>query len=109
MEIAIVDDDKVFLKDLYRNIADELSNHCCYYQIYTFQSSYDFIHAINDRKFDYVFLDIEMPEISGFEVAKIINEACANTNIIFVTNHDCLVYNCFDFMPLLFVDRKSVV
>ena len=36
---------------------------------------------------DVVFLDIEMPEMSGLELAKRIREQCGHSNIIFVTGY----------------------
>lgn len=36
---------------------------------------------------DVVFLDIEMPEMSGLELAKRIRELCGHSNIIFVTGY----------------------
>jgi len=46
-------------------------------------------------RFDLMFLDIQMPEIDGFELAKRIKEIDAKTQIIFVTVSDKYVYDAY--------------
>ena len=48
----------------------------------SFSSASEAIHTIVNNKLDLIFLDIQMPELNGLELAKIIPESCM---IIFVT------------------------
>lgn len=63
------------------------------------------MNAQKAKSFDVVFLDIDMPEISGFDIAEKI-KANKPTLIIFVTTHDELVFSSLKFQPFRFV-RKS--
>lgn len=56
--------------------------------------------------YDAIFLDIEMPEISGFEFAKIINKEY-NPKIIFMSNHKNFVIDTFDYRPFHFIQKYN--
>lgn len=52
------------------------------------------LKAIENRKPEIVILDVEMPEMSGFEVAKIIHQRALSLNVIFLTMYsDESVFN----------------
>ena len=55
---------------------------------------------------DIVLLDIDMPGISGMEVAASLAEKKARTLIVFVTAHDELVYDSFKYHPFAIVRKK---
>jgi len=52
------------------------------------------IEAINQHKPDIVFLDIEMPEIRGFDVARATSHI--NYQLVFVTAHEHYALDAFD-------------
>jgi DNA-binding NarL/FixJ family response regulator len=61
------------------------------------------IQIIKDEKPDMVFLDIEMPEMSGFDIAQSINELGIKTAIVFVTAYQqyaikAIRHNAFDYL-----------
>lgn len=58
--------------------------------------------------FNLIFLDIDMPELDGIELAKKIKNSCVNdkTEIIFVSCREDRVFEAFDVEPFGFV-RKS--
>ncbi len=58
-------------------------------QLLSFTKASEVVSAVRDRKVspDVVFLDIEMPGMSGLEVAQMIKSAHPLTNIIFVTSY----------------------
>lgn len=58
-----------------------------------------------DKYYDAIFLDIEMPEMDGFDFAKEINQKY-NPRIIFMTNHDNLVMSTFDYKPFHFIQKN---
>lgn len=102
IKIAVVDDDELMLKQI-----NELLNKCFSetLSIQLFNDGNSFLEKIDDNQYDLVFLDIDMPNINGFNVAKRLNEVCTS-NIIFVSNLEHLVFEAFDYKPLRFV-RKS--
>lgn len=61
---------------------------------------------IQTNVIDVVFLDIDMSVFSGMDIAAFLNEKHPNTILIFVTSHDALVYQSFQYHPFGFV-RKT--
>lgn len=49
---------------------------------------------------DLVFLDIDMPEINGIEVAEVIKKNKLNTEIVFTTAHSKYAFKSLKFKPL---------
>ncbi|SFF63430.1 LytR/AlgR family response regulator transcription factor [Sunxiuqinia elliptica] len=49
---------------------------------------------------DIVFLDIDMPEVNGLEVAEAIKENQLNTEIVFTTAHSKYAFKSLDLQPL---------
>lgn len=100
---AICDDEPATLDYLHEHITKEFKRQGTEIKIDKFTSGQDFLNAHKVEPFDAIFLDIDMPEISGFDVAERIGE---NALIIFVTTHDELVYSSIKFQPFRFI-RKT--
>lgn len=105
MRIVICDDDPVFSdtletlikKDAALDLKPEFS---------IYQSGKRLISDLSViSQCDAIFLDIDMPDISGFDIAQKINDA-GEMFIIFVTKYDELVYSSIKFRPFRFI-RKS--
>lgn len=62
----------------------------------------------NDYAFDAVFLDIQMPETDGMELADELRKNSRDVYISFLTNRDDLVFRSFEYQPFAFI-RKEVV
>lgn len=58
------------------------------------------------QDYDVLLLDIDMPKLTGLEVAKWMENLKRKPLLVFVTNHDELVYDSLQFHPFGFV-RKS--
>lgn len=101
MRIAICDDDKNFLSKASQHISALIGE-----KIPCFTSGGKLFEALETTTFDCVILDIDMPEINGFEAAEIIKKSHPETAIVFLTCHDNLVYESFKFRPFDFI-RKS--
>ncbi|NNF35648.1 MAG: response regulator transcription factor [Saprospiraceae bacterium] len=54
----------------------------------TFTSAQKALSYLNGEDIDLIFLDIDMPEMSGIEFAKVLRDNKINAKIIFVTGHD---------------------
>lgn len=59
--------------------------------------------------FDALFLDIDMPRVGGFDIAKSLREDFSECLIVFVTSHAELVFDSLDFQPFNFVRKGSGV
>ena len=102
---AICDDEPAVLDYLYEHILKEFKRQGADIHIDKFTSGKVFLNAHKAEPFDVVFLDIDMPEISGFDITEKISDN-KRTLIIFVTTHDELVFSSLKFQPFRFI-RKS--
>lgn len=106
MNIVIIDDNKIFLQheeDIIKEIAKELNLNV---NIKSYTDGHDFIEDESVYHYDLIFLDIDMPTINGFDVAEYIKGNFKDSFIVFMSNHEHLVYNSFEYFPLTFI-RKS--
>ena len=85
MHIAIVDDARedagrleTFLDRYQRETGTAI-------QVSTFAASVDFLEEFHGD-YDIIFLDIEMPEVDGMQLAKLIRETLPDSIIIFLTS-----------------------
>ncbi len=103
LKAAICDDEPVFLEDF----REKLNSCAAKFHIDVDLISYDNGRSLTAdlSEYDAVFLDIDMPDISGFDIAEQIGGAC-DTLIIFVTSHDELVFSSLKFRPFRFI-RKT--
>lgn len=108
MYVAICDDNKSMLDFLNGKIGEILSENEMPCEISTFLSGTDFLESHKKQPFDVVFLDIVMPEIDGFKVAKQVREISKDTYIIFITTESSLVYDSFDYQPFYFIPKGKL-
>ena len=107
VKVAVCDDNKVFLDMLCRMVGEKLEQCNVSHNIFGYMSGEVFLEHHKKDPFDIVFLDIIMPDMDGFEVAKEIRKISEKTYIIFVTTERSLVYDIFDFEPFDFVPKDS--
>lgn len=110
IKIAICDDEKIILDYTYFKIKKTIEE---LYgdkekEISKFINGNLLLNEIDniDKGYDLVFLDIDMPEIDGFEVAESIRKYNKDIIILFLTSKDELVYESFKYSPFRFL-RKS--
>lgn len=107
MRIAICDDDAEMTELLKSTLNELFEQYLSDFEITAFASGGDLLNSYKENKFDVIFLDIDMPEITGFDVAKAIRDGFSKCCIIFISSHSELVYDSFDFQPFDFV-RKDL-
>ena len=103
VKIALVDDDAFILDRIQELIEDtaDLDLH-----IDKYSDSIEFYNSEHKTEYDVVFLDIDMPNMSGFDLADTLKLLKKSMTIIFVSNLEHLVYESLQFKPFRFV-RKS--
>jgi DNA-binding response OmpR family regulator len=81
----IVDDEPINLRVLEKALLDK-------YEIFTAHNGYDAIRLVKEKFPDLIILDVMMPDISGFDVCKIIknDEKFADIPVLFLTAMDTL-------------------
>ncbi len=104
--VAICDDERLYTDVISKCLYKTCREHNEECKIVTCKNGKELIEVFKKEKFDAVFLDIDMPVMSGFECAKKLQEIKKNVIIIFVTNYDDMVYQSWDYQPFWFV-RKS--
>ncbi len=104
MKIAICDDDKIFLNKI-ENILNDCAKENDDVTIIKFNSGVELL-KYDLESIDILFIDIEMPEISGFDVLEEIGEL--NVIVIFVSNYSEKVYTAIKYSPFRFIRKKYI-
>ena len=99
LRILLVDDEQVCLDSLkaalasfpYVTVAGEA------------RSGSEAIGFLQRETVDLVFLDIEMPDVSGFELARHIENAYSGTRLVFLTGHVDFALDGYEYRPLDFL------
>lgn len=106
MKIAICDDCSIILEYMSEKIKIIFNNKKYNIIIEKFNNGKDLIKALTNEYFDIIFLDIDMPNTSGFDVARKIQDSAVVIPIIFISNLEGSVYESLKFSPFRFI-RKS--
>ena len=109
LNFAIIDDDKVFAQSLYEHITDFCSSETIDCYVTVLEPRQIFTSDTELLDYDVIFLDIEMPQIGGIELAEKINQLKGSKDtpyIVFVTALDNLVFEALQTFPYSFI-RKS--
>ncbi len=102
MNIYICDDEPQMLLHISEQV------HACLPEskITVFSDEKKLIHSLKESACDLLLLDIDLPKISGLDIAKLLSQVQKKPLLVFVTSHDELVYDSLQFHPFGFV-RKS--
>lgn len=106
IQIAVCDDEKSVLDEICSKIQKSFANIKCPAEIFQTDNPFELVEHIKNRAIDVLFLDIDMPSLSGMDIAQFLIDRGANTLLVFVTSHDALVYQSFRYHPFGFI-RKS--
>lgn len=106
IKIAICDDDYQFGKKIEEYI-DRIrdNNEDIDLKVKLFLSGNDFLKSIhNNEKFDVIFMDIQIPDITGIELGKIIREMF-ETIIVYISVSDQYFVDIFNIKPFGFLRK----
>lgn len=106
MNIAIIDDDLKFITSMKVYVENFISSLISSYRIDVINS--DFLINVNQVKYDIIFLDIDLEEINGISLAKLLRKYGNEALIIFVSNHDDLVFSSLDVRPFHFIRKINL-
>lgn len=87
---AIIVEDESLARDLVRNYLSTQKN---IELVGEFADGFSGLKAINELKPDIVFLDVQMPKLTGLELLELVD---GNPHIIFTTAYDEYAINAFD-------------
>lgn len=109
-KIGICDDDIELRNNLENKIKDIYSKYEVTLEFYGYDNGEEFLNAVEGEtgKFEIVFMDIDMPKISGLEVAKNLHEKFPETILIFVSAHEQYVYESFTYSPFRYIRKYRI-
>lgn len=107
LKIAVCDDNEEMPDYPGEIISENIVCHFKEFEVQKYLSGNDFLSEHNKSPFDIVFLDIKMPDMNGFEVAKRIRLLSEKTYIVFITTESGLVYDAFDYRPFWFIPKEN--
>lgn len=110
INIAVCDDEDESLhmiqKELY-HAADKLKIEIETYAYNEGKKILDFIY--NEKKdFDILFLDIDMPDVSGLEVAKKLRQKNSDIILIFISAHEQYVFESIEYNPFRYIRKNRI-
>ena len=73
-----------------------------------FDSGEELIEYMKDNHVDVVLLDIDMPNMNGFEVARYICKEHNDVKIVFMSAYDNFVYSAFEFYPFAYLRKTHI-
>lgn len=85
LKIAIVDDEDLMLTDVKSKINDFCNKNRYQFDINTYISGNLFFNTKGNQVYDIIFLDIELGDSNGIDIAKKIRETDSKSIIIFIT------------------------
>lgn len=110
MKIAICDDNLAFLKEIeeivreiYKDIPEDII-------ISSFQSGTELLDGIKGESSDadLLLLDIDMPDISGLEVAKVVRASEDDCILMFISAYENYVFDTFEYNPFRFIRKERM-
>ncbi len=107
IKIAICDDEEILLKSIVQIVKNEFDKYDLEFEISSFLDGTMLLEEHMKNNFDVLFLDIDMPQISGFDIAKSLRDEFHKSYIIFITSHQQLVFESMDFQPFNFIRKNS--
>lgn len=111
LHIAICDDckeEQILIRKALQKAFGQLSRNDTSFvvDIKLFQKGKELYDSTQENEYDMIFLDIEMPEWDGFEIAELLNVNRQNTSLFFVSNHENYVFHAQDYLPLGFIRKR---
>jgi YesN/AraC family two-component response regulator len=89
-KILIVDDNCEFVKAFKYQILDFLTDKIMLIDVAN--NGIEALHRIGSTNYDYIFMDINMPELDGIQATRIANRKYRDVNIIAISFHKELDY-----------------
>lgn len=107
-KIAICDDNKIFAERLQHSVESIIKANGDESVIECFADGTEVLQYCKKNAVDILILDIDMPVMSGFEVMEELGKTQPNLSVIFVTSHDELAYQAYDYQPFWFVSKSDL-
>lgn len=113
IKIAICDDEEIIRKQIANTIIEYFSSKSIKIKLFEYSDGYSLLKDCNQFIFSFIFLDIDLGEHNGVEIAKMIRKIQTNpVNIVFVTSYaeyqtKVLSIHTFDYL-LKPINKKAI-
>lgn len=108
VRFAVVDDEPVAIEAIVNVFEQIQQNLGLPFEVDKFASGKELLDSLHVTVYDALFLDIDMPQDSGFTVSAFLREYGNNIPIVYITNRDDLMQRAFQYMALGFVRKKHL-
>lgn len=112
LNICVCDDSaefiKMFVGQLDSMCKKYLSGDLKYTLSGAFNTASDALEHLKNSEIDLLFLDIDMPEMNGFDLAKRVSAKNPDVMIVFVSAHDHYVFEVFEFSPFAYLRKTKI-
>ena len=109
LKIALLDDDKTALLISKGAIESFFQEKNIAIALDAFSSPVNFLAMAKEENYRLVFLDIDMPEINGLEVGKKLKEFNPQTDIIYLSQREDLVFDTLVLHPFGFIRKSKII
>lgn len=110
VNIAICDDNKIFIDRMREKIINISKEKKYQLEIFMYTDGNVLLNEICEGKenIDVLMLDIDMPQISGLQIANEIRKRKLNITLVFVSAHDEMVFEAIQYQPFRYM-RKTLL
>ena len=109
LKIALLDDDKTALLISKGAIESFFQEKNIAISLDAFSSPVNFLAMAKEENYRLVFLDIDMPEINGLEVGKQVKTINPQTDIIYLSQREDLVFDTLQLHPFGFIRKSKII
>jgi len=105
---AICEDDLECNSKIYNIVNDNFLKWNAKFEIQQFDSGKDMLENISETMFDLIFLDIDLDQICGFDVADKLKAINKDMDIIFVSNTQDMIGRAIHYSPFRFIEKVNM-
>ena len=109
LKIALLDDDKTALLISKGAIESFFQEKNIAISLDAFSSPVNFLAMAKEENYRLVFLDIDMPEINGLQVGKEVKNINPQTDIIYLSQREDLVFDTLHLHPFGFIRKSKII
>lgn len=109
LKIALLDDDKTALLISKGAIESFFQEKNIAISLDAFNSPLNFLAMAKEENYRLVFLDIDMPEMNGLEVGKQLKGFNPQTDIIYLSQREDLVFDTLQLHPFGFIRKSKII
>ena len=109
LKIALLDDDKTALLISKGAIESFFQEKNIAISLDAFSSPVNFLAMAKEENYRLVFLDSDMPELNGLEVGKQLKEFNPQTDIIYLSQREDLVFDTLVLHPFGFIRKSKII